>query len=123
MTICEEMKKLRELLDYNKIRWIDQSEDFSSINKAYDFFICRTHFEIKGIFFSVINGMGTYGGYSDIIKKDNKGLLELQVDNDDVIGYLTADEVMEILDCSMEDKDVHAKRIIDAILKERKNES
>lgn len=28
-----------------------------------------------------------------------------------------------ILDCSMEDKDVHAKRIIDAFLRERENES
>lgn len=46
---------------------------------------------------------------------------ELNKDNEDALFCLK--QVRGILDCSMEDKDVHAKRIIDALLKEHENES
>lgn len=36
--IVEEMKKFRELLDQNKIEWIDDSEAMDT-----ELYICRTH--------------------------------------------------------------------------------
>lgn len=46
---------------------------------------------------------------------------ELNKDDEDALFCL--EQVRGILDCSMEDKDFHAKRIIDTFLKEHENES
>lgn len=75
MEICEEMQKLRDWLDENKIEWEDHSET-STDDKEYNPWICRTWFDIKNKRISVINGYYTYGGIS-IIDGKNEGLLEV----------------------------------------------
>lgn len=80
--MCEEMKKLREMLDNRNIYWEDKS------NKGLQ--IIRTHFYVEGIFCSVIWGFGTYG-FKD-------GLLEFMVDKIEPIGNLTALNVISIID-------------------------
>ena len=63
----------------------------------FHFWMCRTHFNIKGDKVSVINGYGSYGGIG-LITSNNQGLLEMMCDwIPDVTGYLTADEVIEII--------------------------
>ena len=84
-----EMYRFRNLLEQNNIEWIDKSDEG---------FIDRTHFYYRNYFFSVVNGYGTYGG-SDIFGI-NKGLLELMsncFNGGEPIGYLTADEAIEIV--------------------------
>lgn len=54
---CPEMKKLRKKLDKEKIKWRDDSDNISEM-----FWMCRTKFEYKGHSFSVIHGIGSYGG-------------------------------------------------------------
>lgn len=80
--MCNEMTKLRKMLNDEEIEWRDAS--------SFDFlFINRTHFEHRKYFWSAINGYGTYGG--------DKGLLELMsngVNGGEPIGYLTAEECM-----------------------------
>lgn len=95
MTICKEMSKLRQYLDNKGIKWKDTS--------AYDnLWICRTHFELNGYRWSVINGFGTYGGWGALeLEGDNKCLLELMtnsVNNGEPIGYLTADDVIDYIE-------------------------
>lgn len=91
MTVCDEMKKLREYLDSNEIEWADVSSEYSG------FYICRTHFTYGENKYSVVNGYGTCGGYN-YFNKVNDGLLEMRVSNKEPIGHLTADEVIEIID-------------------------
>ncbi len=98
MVVCEEMKKLRNWLDQNNIPWVDFSEDYGMVGKM-SMFICRTHFNADNHMVSVVNGFGTYGGFSDL-EMSNKGLLEVMSDllNDgEPVGYLTADELIEML--------------------------
>lgn len=85
--ICDEMKKLRQELTNRDIEWHDLTDGM----------ICRTNFEIDGKEHSVINGIGTYGGI-DFAEKKNKGLLEYYEMKDDPVGYLTAKDVLDILD-------------------------
>lgn len=97
MIVCEEMQKLRDILDNCMIQWWDCSEDMSSKNIAI--WICRTRFNFYDTEVSVINGMGTYGGYSTN-EKDNKGLLEVwckYINDGEVQGYMTADEIIREL--------------------------
>ena len=89
MKICEEMSKLRQYLDDKGIEWVDASSNDS-------LWICRTHFELNGLRWSVVNGYGTYGGIR-IFDENNQGLLELMtnsVNNGEPIGWLTADNVI-----------------------------
>lgn len=58
MEICEEMLKVRCWLDQRGIEWFDLS----------DMFMIRTHVDIGKINFSVINGVGSYGGNSKRLK-------------------------------------------------------
>lgn len=81
--IVEEMKKFRELLDQNKIEWIDDSEAMDT-----ELYICRTHPKNHERW-SVVNGFGTYGGYS--MWEKNEGLLEAMIDGK-VLGHLKAEE-------------------------------
>lgn len=82
-----------------KIKWIDQSDDVDSV--SIDMFICRTWLWVGDRKISVVNGYGTYGGihpmYGDY--PNNHGLLEIMVDGmDDVIGNLTSDDVIKIIE-------------------------
>ena len=86
--VCEEMTKLRNWLDDNKIRWEDRSEDFTErIGGEFEMWICRTHFKFMKKHISVINGYGGYG----VFREDNEvmGLYE------EVEGYLTAKELID----------------------------
>lgn len=91
--MCEEMIKLRQMLDDRGIKWKDVSEVYPQSK----FYINRTHFTFDEIYYSVINGYGTYGGY-DSFDHVNKGLLEIKgegVNNGDPLGWLTAEEVLK----------------------------
>lgn len=83
----EEMKKLRTLLDAENIEWEDKSDNNSICP------LCRTHFSYNGQRWSVIHGYGSYGGYSAF--SPDRGLLEAYNFNDEPMGYLTAEEVMQ----------------------------
>ena len=90
--ICDEMKKLREWLDKEGIKWEDATD------KDYCFgWMARTHFTYKDNFVSVINGYGSYGGFSRF-EPHNKDLLEMMIGENEPIGYLTADQVITNLE-------------------------
>lgn len=92
MEICKEMIKLRKYLDEEGIEWLDASD-------CDRLWICRTHFEINGFRWSVVNGYGTYGG-SGPLSKNNQGLLELMcnyVNGGEPVGYLKAYDVIEYI--------------------------
>lgn len=90
ITMCKEMKKLRKYLTDNKIEWHDDT----TITATW--WMVRTKYEYKGRHYSVINGYGSFGGYTSFTKK-NLGKLELMRDGDEPIGYLNADDVIEIM--------------------------
>jgi len=98
MEVCKEMQILRDWLDKNKIEWEDASEDTSEDfdeDKKYSFWMCRTWFRINGKRISVVNGYGSYGGGVDFLGGENEGLLEtMGLIGDDVIGHMTAGEVI-----------------------------
>lgn len=99
MEVVEEMKKLRELLDKKGIKWQDHSDDFGESEIKCNW-ICRTWFKVEGKRVSCINGLGTYGGCTafDGFEK-NRGLIEMMIWGEgDPIGYLTAEECIEILE-------------------------
>ncbi len=99
-SVCDEMKKLRDGLNERKIPWHDASDKGMIGDKPSNIWICRTHLSIKGIKYSVINGYGTYGGIA-FIGQRNKGLLEAwssAINNGEVTGYLTAEEILKIID-------------------------
>jgi len=87
--VCEEMQKLRDGLDERKIPWKDLTDKDA-------LWICRTHFWIKGDRWSVVHGYGSYGGFS-IFEKD-KQLLECMYGGNEPDGWLTADEVLKMVD-------------------------
>lgn len=86
--ICKEMQKLRDTLDKMNVAWWDQSQVFMT-----DHYICRTKFDHKGSTVSVINGLGTYGGYS-YNGDTNRGLLEMMYMGE-IKPCLTAKEVIQ----------------------------
>ena len=88
MTVCKEMKKLRKYLTEHEIEWWDDS----SISSLH--WMVRTKFHYKGREFSVINGVGSYGGCVTVDCK-NVGLLECMIDGREPIGHLTAKEVID----------------------------
>lgn len=85
MVIVDEMKKFRELLDQNGIEWIDDSEE-----ERDDVWICRTCSKNHDRW-SVINGIGTYGGYS--IGEKNEGTLEVMLD-DEILRVLQSRRII-----------------------------
>ena len=111
MTMCDEMQKLRDMLDNRGINWRDASSITSQehimqliragIDRNYaDTTMWRTHFEVDDYNYSVINGYGSYGGYVPFTGH-NLGLLECMTDRvngGEPVGNLTADEVMQIID-------------------------
>ena len=89
--MCEEMIKLREYLDAVKIKWRDDSECLGT-----EWYMHRTKFEINGNEFSVINGVGSYGGA--MIGGKNQGFLEMWINQKgEPEGYLTADDVIKAI--------------------------
>ena len=100
MKICEEMQKLRQMLDEKNIPWHDASEIMSE-DKEWPMWICRTHFEYKGMKISVVNGFGTYGGWfganPGTTEEENMGLLEIMIEGNEPVGWLKAEDIMEIL--------------------------
>lgn len=82
--ICKEMQKLRNWLDKHNIVWRDDSE-------YSEFWMVRTKFEVRGHEFSVINGVGSYGGC--LVGTKNQGLLECMIDGYEPMGWLTARKV------------------------------
>lgn len=108
MKICDEMIKFRQSLDKRKIKWKDDSticpeeiiqmfknNGFSDLES--DITIYRTHFTYKDKHYSVVYGYGTYGGVRPFEDPVDQGLLEMMVE-DKITGWLTADDIFEILD-------------------------
>ena len=88
--MCNEMIKLREWLDDHNIKWWDKSTTYDDY-----FYMHRTGFIHKGREFSVINGVGSYGGCVCAGYK-NQGLLEMWVDQKgEPRGCLTAEDVIK----------------------------
>ena len=100
MKICEEMQKLRQMLDEKNIPWHDASEVMSE-DKEWPMWICRTHFEYKGLKIPVVNGFGTYGGWfganPGTTEEENMELLEIMIEDNEPVGWLKAEDIMEIL--------------------------
>lgn len=91
--MCNEMIKLRQMLNDRGIEW----EDVSDVYPQFKFYIHRTHFTFDEIKYSVINGCGTYGGY-DSFDHVNEGLLELMgggINGGEPVGWLTAEQVLK----------------------------
>ena len=92
--MTEQMTRLRQMLKEKKIEFVDRSDPEGS--KIH---IDRTHFIVEGQkthFFSVIHGFATYGGIS-LYGKDY-GLLEVQIDHKDPVGFKTAEDVMKMVE-------------------------
>lgn len=89
--MCEEMLKLRKWLDEQKIEWWDDSECIDTLYQMH-----RTKFMVDGNLFSVINGVGSYGGCVYVGAK-NLGLLECWDEKGAPVGYLTAEDVIKMV--------------------------
>ena len=84
--VCQEMQKFRDWLDQNNINWDDRSDKY----------ISRTHVKTDDHFYSIVNGVGTYGG--ETIGTDyNHGLLEIMIDSNEPIGWQKAEQVIELV--------------------------
>lgn len=95
MYVCDEMQKLRDFLDEKDITWRDNSENMKS---TIEMWICRTLFEVGGHSFSVVNGFGTYGGWAGAnLSEKNLGLLEMMIDECEPFGWLTAEDIIILL--------------------------
>lgn len=90
MNIPEEMAKLRTMLNALGVKWVDNSTKYPIIDD-FDMNIYRTYYDYKGLNYSVICGMGTYGG--------DKGLLEVWINRDEEpTGWHTADDVLAMME-------------------------
>lgn len=82
------------------IPWHDASETMSE-DKEWPMWICRTHIEYNGHKISVVNGFGTYGGWyganPGTTENENMGLLEIMIEDNEPVGWLKAEDIMEIL--------------------------
>lgn len=108
ISMCVEMEKLRKKLDEMNIPWEDKSticpDEHIALQIRFgvepnyaDTTVFRTHFSYKNTFYSVVNGYGTYGGY-DPDTGENKGLLEVMFGKqEDIVGWLTAEQVMDLI--------------------------
>ena len=84
--MVEEMTKFREHLSDIGVAWWDESDEL----------IDRTKFEHRGTRWSVVNGIGTYGGvYWGT--PGNLGLLEAYNFIDEPIGCLTAGDAVQLI--------------------------
>lgn len=87
MKFPDEMQKLRTMLDNMGIKWHDESASLDSQDEI--FMIYRTKFKIGGVRYSVVCGFCTYGG--------DKGLLEMMVGDADPTGWLTAEDIIGVV--------------------------
>lgn len=103
--IPNEMKELRRILDEKSIVWADHSETFDkpwlvmklfNPNNAFKNVIYRTWFKYNGHDVSVIIGYGTYG--------NSQGLLETRIDECEPKGYMTAKDVMTMINSLKENE-------------------
>lgn len=95
--IVKQMEELRQFLDEQGIDWYDFSDRDS------DYWMCRTKFSIGDTQFSVINGVGSYGGQV-FPWSVNNGLLEM-MKNGRVTGNLMAcDIIKEINKCRKQER-------------------
>lgn len=109
--MCEEMKKLREMLTERGIEWKDASaivpDEVIQQSIAYgidkyhaDSTIYRTHFETGGNKYSVIYGYGSYGGYNPF-NGDDPELLECMtsaLNGGEPVGNMTAADIINVID-------------------------
>ena len=113
--MCQEMIRLRVKLNILGIPWTDESDSRFERTKLaeahslsplerkgkrmdiHDFGIDRTVFSVKDKKFSVVNGFCTKGGYEPIVLNENQGLLEMMFSGQDPIGYLTADDIIDLV--------------------------
>lgn len=91
--ICEEMKRFREYLDHNNIEWVNVTY---SCEESEKYNLYRTQFLHKNKKVSVINGYGSYGGFS-LLSGKNEGLLEVMIEGSNPVGWLTCDEAIELI--------------------------
>lgn len=107
--LCDEMIKLREMLDEKGISWTDRStvvsdDDLQRLKRIeiqecfIDTSIYRTVFHYNGVRCSVVNGYGTYGGYSPF-KGTNAGKLELMFGDEVLCEAFTAEGIFEYIEC------------------------
>lgn len=80
-----EMHKFRKRLSEKEVGWWDESENGIDCTKLVH----------NGVLWSVVNGFGTYGGCRR--DKPNEGLLEIFDGTDDEMGWLTADDAIQII--------------------------
>ena len=92
---CEEMAKLVEMLKSYGIGCNTNLECFENYYKFITTFYWQFE-KNKQTPVSVINGYGTYGGYSSV-RPTNAGLLEMRIGESEPIGSLTANEVIKYL--------------------------
>ena len=113
--MCDEMVKLRNMLDSMGVEWFDNSDvtpmDLIKAEVALgipenhvDTTIYRTYFMANGHMVSAIHGYGTYGGYEPFRDIDY-GLLEVMLNLDMMSGQrgnMTAEDVIK--ECFGEEK-------------------
>lgn len=85
-TVMNEMQKLRKLLDSMGIKWRDMSSIYPQ-DERYS--IYRTKFTVNGVKYSVVYGLAIGGG--------EYGLLEMMVGDADPTGWLTAEDIIGIV--------------------------
>ena len=118
MRISAEMVKFRKGLDERNIPWTDDSFVMPLTRLArmmevmpdmprhlLDTTMYRTHFTRNGDDYSVIFGFGSYGGISPSGPGFDNDLLELMRNEEDPIGYLTAEQALEYIDRSGSNED------------------
>lgn len=96
-----EMSVLKSELNRMSINWVNQSKSWKVLSKYTptgfeEMYICKISFTFGKTHYYVANGYKTNGGYDEIPYK-NKGLLEVTIDNDNSIGCLKADDVIEMV--------------------------
>ena len=90
--MTEELEKFRLELVKRGIQYTD-----ASTPEIQGMRIDRIHFFYQDRHYSVIHGIGTYGGLNKYTRKDN-GLLEVYGGKyDDPVGFLTADDVVKLI--------------------------
>lgn len=94
--MCDEMLKLRRLLDKMSIPWEDKSDPITAERVVFgQSHVYRTRFWHKGDRYSVVYGYGTYGGWGRF--QDDPKLLELMINGEEPTGYHTAKDIIRIM--------------------------
>ena len=86
----EEMLKFRNALEVRGVEWINNSNNFDRSFPFLDMIVYATVFRFNDSLWTVKSGFGTFGG--------DRGLLELRVDDGELVGSLTAQDVLRMMD-------------------------